>query len=207
MTSAFCAGCGGLGWLLLNNDLHGLRVERCDNCKALLSDDAAAVAAYPLLEATVNVARRRHARRVRAECRGALPPDAKRHSGGCCKASSRHCLGGDDEPGQRVRVSQCRRCGEDVCRFCSGRRLYRGQTERLCNECWSDAATTPGERVAREVRITQQEYRYNGEPRPSVDAVLLRHFSEEDREHYESARRRPAAPAAVGRRRVVRPAQ
>jgi hypothetical protein len=36
-----CEACGGKGWLLAENDDHGLRIERCDGCKAFDSDDEA----------------------------------------------------------------------------------------------------------------------------------------------------------------------
>jgi hypothetical protein len=36
-----CDACKGVGWLLTNNDVHGLRIERCDTCEKFESDDKA----------------------------------------------------------------------------------------------------------------------------------------------------------------------
>lgn len=36
-----CEACGGKGWLLAENDEHGLRIERCDACQMFDSDQAA----------------------------------------------------------------------------------------------------------------------------------------------------------------------
>jgi hypothetical protein len=36
-----CEACGGEGWILANNDVHGLRIERCDTCGQFDSDSAA----------------------------------------------------------------------------------------------------------------------------------------------------------------------
>ena len=37
-----CESCHGKGWLLANNDTHGLRIERCDVCQLFDSDGTAA---------------------------------------------------------------------------------------------------------------------------------------------------------------------
>jgi hypothetical protein len=36
-----CEACGGKGWLLAENDEHGLRIERCDACQKFANDQAA----------------------------------------------------------------------------------------------------------------------------------------------------------------------
>jgi hypothetical protein len=36
-----CQSCFGRGWILANNDTHGLRIERCDSCRLYPSDEAA----------------------------------------------------------------------------------------------------------------------------------------------------------------------
>ena len=41
-----CAVCHGTGALLQDNDIHGLRIERCDACEQFCSDDEAVTVAY-----------------------------------------------------------------------------------------------------------------------------------------------------------------
>ena len=41
-----CEDCRGAGFLLMQNDVHGLRIERCDTCRKYCSDDAAVTAAF-----------------------------------------------------------------------------------------------------------------------------------------------------------------
>ena len=41
-----CEECRGIGFLLMQNDTHGLRIERCDACRKYRSDDAAVTAAF-----------------------------------------------------------------------------------------------------------------------------------------------------------------
>ena len=41
-----CEDCRGVGFLLMQNDVHGLRIERCDACRRYRSDDAAVTAAF-----------------------------------------------------------------------------------------------------------------------------------------------------------------
>lgn len=36
-----CESCNGRGWLLQDNDEHGLRIERCDTCEEYESDEVA----------------------------------------------------------------------------------------------------------------------------------------------------------------------
>ena len=43
-----CTVCGTRGWLLVRNDEHGLRIERCDNCQTM-TDEQAWDDAEPLL--------------------------------------------------------------------------------------------------------------------------------------------------------------
>lgn len=47
-----CEACGTRQWLLVRNNVHGLRVERCDLCSSeTLTDDQAADLAEPFLTA------------------------------------------------------------------------------------------------------------------------------------------------------------
>jgi hypothetical protein len=41
-----CEDCRGVGFLLMQNDTHGLRIERCDACRKYRSDEAAVTAAF-----------------------------------------------------------------------------------------------------------------------------------------------------------------
>ena len=41
-----CQDCRGIGFLLMENDAHGLRIERCDACRKYRSDAEAATAAF-----------------------------------------------------------------------------------------------------------------------------------------------------------------
>ena len=41
-----CDACRGLGFRLMQNDTHGLRIERCDVCCRFKSNDAAVKAAF-----------------------------------------------------------------------------------------------------------------------------------------------------------------
>jgi hypothetical protein len=50
-----CEDCRGVGFLLMQNDTHGLRIERCDTCRKYRSDDAAVTAAFKM--ATTSVVR------------------------------------------------------------------------------------------------------------------------------------------------------
>ena len=43
-----CDSCKGKGFLLANNDVYGLRIERCDTCEEFASDEAAVEEAYRL---------------------------------------------------------------------------------------------------------------------------------------------------------------
>ncbi len=43
-----CEDCRGVGLLLMQNDTHGLRIERCDTCRKYRSDDQAVTAAFGL---------------------------------------------------------------------------------------------------------------------------------------------------------------
>jgi len=47
-----CAACGGRGWILsVNTDRRVTEIQRCDTCRQYDSDEQAAKAAVPLLEA------------------------------------------------------------------------------------------------------------------------------------------------------------
>jgi signal recognition particle GTPase len=39
--SGQCSACDGKGWLLADNDEHGLRIEKCDSCLRFQSDEEA----------------------------------------------------------------------------------------------------------------------------------------------------------------------
>jgi hypothetical protein len=41
-----CSACRGRGYILANNNVHGLRIERCDTCMKYATDDQAALKAY-----------------------------------------------------------------------------------------------------------------------------------------------------------------
>ena len=41
-----CKACRGVGFRLMDNDTHGLRIERCDACRRFKSDDSAVKAAF-----------------------------------------------------------------------------------------------------------------------------------------------------------------
>jgi len=41
-----CSVCRGRGYILANNNVHGLRIERCDTCMKYATDDQAALKAY-----------------------------------------------------------------------------------------------------------------------------------------------------------------
>lgn len=36
-----CSSCTGHGWILADNDVHGLRIERCDDCGQFDTDEQA----------------------------------------------------------------------------------------------------------------------------------------------------------------------
>ena len=42
--STHCEACHGHGWLLQNNNAHGLQVERCDACGRFPTDEQAVIA-------------------------------------------------------------------------------------------------------------------------------------------------------------------
>lgn len=44
-----CQVCQERGWLLVSNDRHGLRIERCDTCSKFQCDEHAGTAAWPVL--------------------------------------------------------------------------------------------------------------------------------------------------------------
>jgi len=41
-----CSVCRGRGYILANNNVHGLRIERCDKCMKYATDDQAVLKAY-----------------------------------------------------------------------------------------------------------------------------------------------------------------
>ena len=43
---ARCRDCRDVGFLLMQNNTHGLRIERCDACRRYASDEAAVKAAF-----------------------------------------------------------------------------------------------------------------------------------------------------------------
>lgn len=49
-----CDACEGKGWLVMDNDRHGLQIERCDNCARFADDDA--VQAIPEARAALQAA-------------------------------------------------------------------------------------------------------------------------------------------------------
>ena len=61
-----CEACRGVGFLLMRNDVHGLRIERCDTCRKFRSDDAAVTAAF---KAAVGRSARRYKRLPDADIR------------------------------------------------------------------------------------------------------------------------------------------
>ena len=61
-----CEDCRGVGFLLMQNDTHGLRIERCDACRKYRSDAAAVTAAF---KAAVKSTMRREHMPVRTEVR------------------------------------------------------------------------------------------------------------------------------------------
>lgn len=41
-----CSVCRGRGYILANNNVHGLRIERCDTCRRYATDEQAVLRAY-----------------------------------------------------------------------------------------------------------------------------------------------------------------
>ena len=41
-----CKGCAGRGFILADNDVHGLRIERCDTCEVFSGDQGAVLAVF-----------------------------------------------------------------------------------------------------------------------------------------------------------------
>jgi hypothetical protein len=68
-----CEACGGCGWLLAENDTHGDRVERCDNCQRFATDSKAILHTYECdvcRDTAVEAWRRKLAANLREEQRG-----------------------------------------------------------------------------------------------------------------------------------------
>ncbi len=49
-----CEACRGRGFLLQDNDRHGLRIERCDTCQKYSCDDVATVIVYNIAAAATD---------------------------------------------------------------------------------------------------------------------------------------------------------
>jgi hypothetical protein len=41
-----CSACAGRGYILAKNNVHGLRIERCDTCEKYATDDQAVIKAH-----------------------------------------------------------------------------------------------------------------------------------------------------------------
>jgi len=61
MNTDSCEICKDRGWLLVNNDVHGLRVERCDACSNVNDRDVYEAACKTLTEALAIIHFRDHA--------------------------------------------------------------------------------------------------------------------------------------------------
>ena len=48
-----CEACNGRGFLLQDNDRHGLRIERCDACEKYDSDDVATQVVFDIASAAL----------------------------------------------------------------------------------------------------------------------------------------------------------
>lgn len=49
-----CEACKGRGFRLMNSDVHGLRIERCDACEKYSCDDIATVIVYNIAAAATD---------------------------------------------------------------------------------------------------------------------------------------------------------
>ena len=76
-----CEDCRGVGFLLMQNDTYGLRIERCDTCRKFRSDEAAVTAAFRAARKTMapgwlRIADERVRHRWDLDCDCNTPPDS-----------------------------------------------------------------------------------------------------------------------------------
>ncbi len=102
---AKCQACNGRGWILANNNEHGLRVEKCDACEMFENDDQAATAAWPVLSKAIEKIEPKAGQYVLCECGNC---DWR---GDVSECNEIHKLLDRVETGEEFPAGECPECG------------------------------------------------------------------------------------------------